>query len=137
MLANVAQSPRRRNCRGQGALLRDEILSAATRVIDLVDSEADVSLRAIAREAGIAAPSVYAHFEDRAAILSAVVERSWLQLVGDIRIASVSKPGSTDRDRLVRGCQAYVAFARQFPLRYALMTRATAVTPAAREALDV
>ncbi|ART73703.1 TetR family transcriptional regulator [Mycobacterium dioxanotrophicus] len=116
-------------------MLRDEILSAATRVIDVAQTEAEVSLRSIAREAGIAAPSVYAHFEDRDQVLQAVVQNSWEQVCA--QITERSKTGQTARDRVILGCRAYVAFAQRYPLRYTLMTQAAEVAPAARRALDV
>lgn len=130
----MAATPRRRNQRGHGSLLRDEIISAATRLIDTVQNEGEVSLRGIAREAGIAAPSVYAHFADRDEVLMAVAEASWKQ-VGD-EIAEKSAPGSTPRERLILGCKAYVSFAERFPLRYALMTQSAAIPPAAGQALE-
>ena len=130
----MVRSTRQRNLRGHGALLRDEILSAATRVIDLSQSESEVSLRSIAREAGIATMSVYAHFEDRDDLLMAVAEASWTQVSDEI--TEHSKSGRTARTRLLLGCQAYVSFAKRFPLRYALMTQAGDVTPAARQVLE-
>ncbi|MBS9533724.1 TetR/AcrR family transcriptional regulator [Mycobacterium sp. M1] len=116
-------------------MLRDEILSAAVRVIDQADTEAEVSLRRIAREAGIAAPSVYAHFDDRDRVLEAVAESSWVQVSQEIaeQVQSASDP----RQRLLIGCRVYVAFAQRHPLRYALMTQASHTPPAARQALDV
>ena len=68
----MAGSTRQRNVRGQGALLRDEILAAAIRVVDSSASTNEVSLRSIAREAGISNMSVYAHFDSREDVLAAV-----------------------------------------------------------------
>jgi AcrR family transcriptional regulator len=52
--------PRQRNARGQGGRLRSEIVEASRR---LTDHGGDaLTLRAIAREAGIAGPSIYDHF---------------------------------------------------------------------------
>jgi AcrR family transcriptional regulator len=130
----MAASTRRRNQRGHGALLRDEILAAATRLIDTAQNEAEVSLRGIAREAGIAAPSVYAHFADRDEVLLAVAEAGWKQVCDEI--AEASKPGTTPRERLILGCKAYVSFAERHPLRYALMTQSADIPPAARQALE-
>lgn len=124
---------RRRNLRGHGALLRDEILHAAVRVIDGAAGEAEVSLRRIAKEAGIAAPSVYAHFEDRDRVLEAVAEASWVQVSEEI--AEQVKVADDPRQRLLLGCQVYVSFAQRFPLRYALMTQDGHNPPAARQAL--
>ncbi|UVO14030.1 TetR/AcrR family transcriptional regulator [Mycobacterium sp. SVM_VP21] len=127
--------PRRRNMRGHGALLRDEILAAAVRVIDGADSEAEVSLRGIAREAGIAAPSVYAHFDDLDRVLEAVAESSWVQVSDEI--AEHVQQATDPRQRLLIGCRVYVSFAQRHPLRYALMTQDGHAPPAARRALAV
>lgn len=126
---------RRRNLRGHGALLREEILSAAVRVVDGADSEAEVSLRRIAREAGIAAPSVYAHFDDLDRVLEAVTELSWAQVSDEIgeHVQHATDP----RERLLIGCRVYVSFAQRHPLRYALMTQVGHAPPAARRALAV
>ncbi|MGV0743758.1 TetR/AcrR family transcriptional regulator [Mycolicibacterium sp. XJ870] len=126
---------RKRNARGSGALLREEILVAATALLDAADNEAEVTLRRIACAAGISAPAIYAHFEDRNAVMVGIVERSWRQVVSEIRAGAAEE--TTPRDRLLRGCATYVAYAQQYPMRYAVMTQATRMTPAAREALDV
>lgn len=131
----MASSPRQRNLRGHGALLRDEILAAAARVIDGADNEGEVSLRRIAREAGIAAPSVYAHFDDRDRVLEAVAESSWVQVSGEI--AEQVQAATDPRERLLIGCRVYVSFAQRHPLRYALMTQDGHAPPAARQALAV
>lgn len=131
----MSRSIRQRNLRGHGGLLRDEILSAATRVIDQAGGEGEVSLRRIAREAGIAAPSVYAHFEDRDEVIEAVAEASWAQVCDEIATRATS--ATVPRDRLLLGCQVYVSFAQRHPLRYALMTQTAHTPPAARQALEV
>lgn len=132
---DMVQQARQRNSRGQGALLRDEILSAATRVIDDAQTEGEVSLRSIARAAGIAAPSVYSHFDDRDDVLDAVAESSWAQVCDEI--TAHSSTGDTPRNRLVLGCQAYVSFAQRYPMRYALMTQSAGIPAAARQALEI
>lgn len=135
IVIDVATPTRRRNARGSGVLLRDEILAAATALLDAADSEADLTLRGIAGAAGITAPAIYAHFPDRDAILTALAERAWRDVV--VEIGQAAAPGADPRDRLHRGCATYVAFAQRHPLRYAMMTRAAALTPAASEALGV
>ncbi len=135
IVIGVSTKVRSRNARGSGALLREEILMAATELLDGADSETELTLRGIACAAGITAPAIYAHFPDREAILAAVADRGWRDVVAEIRAQAAL--GATPRDRLHLGCAAYVDFAQRFPMRYALMTRTTAPTPAAREALDV
>lgn len=68
---------RKRNARGSGALLRDEILAAAAGPLDAAECEADLTLRGIASAAGISAPAIYAHLGRRDAILAAIVDQSW------------------------------------------------------------
>lgn len=131
----MAASTRQRNARGSGALLREDILTAATELLDAADCESELTLRRIACAAGITAPAIYAHFADRDAILTAIAERAWQDVVDEIRASAAG--GITPRDRLHRGCATYVDFAQRFPMRYALMTQMAAVVPAATEALEV
>jgi AcrR family transcriptional regulator len=78
----MEKTPRRRpNARGHGELLRDEIVTAAVRMLEeLADDEA-LSLRAVAREVSIAATSVYLHFPDRDALVLAAMQRCNEELV--------------------------------------------------------
>ena len=72
---------RRPNARGQGELLREEIVTAAVRMLEeLADDEA-LSLRAVAREVSIAATSVYLYFPDRDALVLAAMQRCHEELV--------------------------------------------------------
>lgn len=66
---------RPRNRRGQGERLREEICEAAQGMLDELGDDEALSLRAVAREVGIAATSVYLHFADRDALVLAVLER--------------------------------------------------------------
>lgn len=71
---------RQRNPRGQGERLREDIIEAASRL--LADPAAPpLSLRAVAREAGVAATSVYLHFDDVEALVRAVASRRFTELV--------------------------------------------------------
>src|SRR5271156_1884730 len=98
-MARPARPARQRNQRGQGALLRDEILNAAIRVIDQAQNEVEVSLRSIAREAGISTMSVYGHFSDRDDLLAAVAEMGWEHVCQDI--IQQSQTADTPRSRLL------------------------------------
>jgi AcrR family transcriptional regulator len=66
---------RGRNPRGQGERLREEIVGTALRLLDELADDQALSLRAVAREVGIAATSVYIHFADRDALVLAALER--------------------------------------------------------------
>ncbi|MGY4970008.1 TetR/AcrR family transcriptional regulator, partial [Streptomyces nigrescens] len=52
---------RARNPRGQGERLREELLRATERLLEEVGSEDALSLRAVARAAGVAAPRLDRH----------------------------------------------------------------------------
>lgn len=106
---------RTRNPRGEGARLRDEIVAAATALLEETGDESALTLRAVARRAGITAPSIYAHFDGREAILEAVVEDAFAALIARLRAAmDVADPV----ERLRAGCAAYLAFAAEQPQRY-------------------
>ncbi|GAA4611897.1 TetR/AcrR family transcriptional regulator [Actinoallomurus liliacearum] len=75
------RSARGRYPRGQGERLREDIISAALRMLDELGDDQALSLRAVAREVGIAATSVYIHFEDRDTLVLAVLERFHQDLI--------------------------------------------------------
>ncbi len=107
------------NPRGRGAELRQEILRAAEALLAETTSAQAVTLRGIARRAGIAAPSIYPHFADRDAILDAVVTAAFADLAA--QMAAAAPPGAPARDRLAALCGAYVDFARGAPGRYRVL----------------
>jgi len=110
---------RERNRRGEGSRLRADILAAATSLLEQTGSEEAVTLRAVAREVGISAPSIYAHFPDREAIVDAIVDTGFADFNAAMRaaIAGVSNPV----ERLRAGCAAYLRFAAERPNRYKLI----------------
>jgi AcrR family transcriptional regulator len=113
------KSVRERNPRGQGTRLREEILGAATALLDETGREDSLTLRAVARRANITAPSIYAHFADRAAILDAVIELAFTELIASIEshLAGVTDPV----EGLHAGCQGYVDFATAQPRHYRVL----------------
>ncbi|QXE35639.1 TetR/AcrR family transcriptional regulator [Streptomyces sp. GMY02] len=113
----AARSPNRR---GEGTRLRADILAAATDLLDHGDERA-VTLRAVARRAGIATPSIYPHFPDRSAIVLAVVRAAFGELSGRLG-AAVDAAGDDPRQRLYAVCHAYLDFAAAHPERYRAMS---------------
>lgn len=113
-------APKRRpNRRGEGRRLRDEIVQAATRLVQEQGTEDVITLRAVAREAGIAAPSIYAHFRNPAAIQGAVVAETFGALTAALR---TSREGIEDPVlRLWAQCDAYLRFAKEHPGRYRIL----------------
>jgi AcrR family transcriptional regulator len=111
---------RKRNPRGQGGRLTEDIVSGALSIIEREGTDDAVTLRAVAREVGIAAPSIYAHFPDRAAIMLAVVARVFDELTEAIAKAHLST-SDDPVERLVAGCEAYVAFGLRNQSRYRVL----------------
>ncbi|MFI1919097.1 TetR/AcrR family transcriptional regulator [Nocardia sp. NPDC020380] len=98
---------RRPNARGQGELLRAEIITAAVRMLDeLADDEA-LSLRAVARSVDVAATSLYLHFADRDALVLAAMQHCHEGLVrlGDEAAAAQPDPGAALRARILAQAQ--------------------------------
>lgn len=121
----VSSSPdavrRPRNPRGQGPRLREEIRRAGVELLEETGSPDAVTLRAVARRVGIAAPSIYAHFADRDAMHGAMCDAGFDELMARLRRAL--DPISADRpvERLQAGCRAYLGFAAERPELYRLM----------------
>ena len=72
---------RKQNTRGQGDLLREEILTAGVRMLDELGDDQALSLRAVARAVAVAATSVYLYFPDRDALVLAATQRCHEELV--------------------------------------------------------
>jgi AcrR family transcriptional regulator len=84
---------RNRNRRGQGELLRRDIIDAALRMLNELGDDEALSLRAVAREVGIAATSVYIHFADRDELVFAALEQCTADLIRDLDQAEASGGG--------------------------------------------
>jgi AcrR family transcriptional regulator len=78
-----------------------------------------VTLRSVAREIGIAAPSIYAHFADREAIVEAVVDEAFEDLLG--RVTRHSQDAADPVEGLVAGCLDYARFALDEPGPYRIL----------------
>lgn len=110
---------RQRNRRGEGSQLREEILDAAYAVLSTHGDETAVTLRAVARQAGIAAQSCYLHFATRDDLLWALHEREFTALRAALE--SAGTPDDTPLDRLRARCSAYAVYAEARPGPYGLL----------------
>ena len=119
----MKEAVRERNRRGEGGKLRADILAAAAALLEQTGNEEAVTLRAVAREVGISAPSIYSHFPDREAIVEAVVDGAFADFnaaIEDAANAAIAA-GAGPRERVRAGCAAYLRFAAERPNRYRLM----------------
>jgi AcrR family transcriptional regulator len=110
----------RRNARGQGNRLADDIVRGALAIVERTGTDEAVTLRAVAREVGIAAPSIYAHFADREAIIMAAVVQIFDELTETVAAAQTAA-GPDPVQRLLAGCQAYLEYGLGHPARYGLL----------------
>ncbi len=110
---------RPRNPRGEGGKLRNDILDAADALLSESRDVDSLSLRAVARRVGIAAPSVYLHFSNIDDLKRAVVERGFADL--DAARDEVSKGVADPVEALLARSVAYAEHALAHPGRYRLM----------------
>jgi AcrR family transcriptional regulator len=114
--AAVARSTRRqRSPRGRGAVLRDELVRAATALLDRTDTPDTVTIRAVAAEVGVAPTAIYLHFADRDELMVTVVEERFAEFQ---RAIDAADAGEDPLDALVARGEAYVRFALAHPGHY-------------------
>ena len=110
------QMTRKRNPRGQGERLRDDIIEAASRL--LADPAAPpLTLRAVAREVGVAATSVYLHFDSIDTLTLATVNHLFAELLRRQDALTETDPC----ERVLAGALVYCEFGLAAPGHYQLM----------------
>lgn len=111
-------SERKRNPRGQGERLREDIVTAAAAM--LADPAAPpLTLRGVARAVGVAATSVYLHFDDVESLVLEVARRGF----GELRAAQEAAMDTVTGpcERLRAGALAYCEWALANPGHYQWM----------------
>ena len=97
------------------------LVAAGRRILE-ADGPAALSLRAVAREAGVSPAAPYHHFKDKGELLDAVAEEGWHELGEAIAKGRAAAP--TPRSVMTEIGVAYVRFARENPALYRLMYHA-------------
>ncbi|MFE3268342.1 TetR/AcrR family transcriptional regulator [Streptomyces sp. NPDC059215] len=97
--------------------LRAACLRAARELLE-EDGSAGLSLRAVARRAGVSATAPYRHFADRDALVSAVAAEGYRELATDLAAAH---PRPSTPDELAAVAVAYVRFALDHPALFRAM----------------
>lgn len=95
-----------RSNQARSADMRDRLLAAA-RSLFVAHGFAATSTPAIVEAAGVTRGALYHHFEDKAALLRAVLEREAQAAAKAIKDAD--RPGMTPLERLTAGAEAYFA----------------------------
>ncbi len=118
----VAETSQRvRNPWGQGERLRAEILAAAARLMSELDSDEGLTIRGVARAAGISPGSIYQHFSDKSALVEGLIEYEFEQLAATMRHADEQCPPDALLDRVRAQMTAYCQFALDNPGHYRLI----------------
>ncbi len=117
--ATAASSPTK--AAAGDADLRGRILRASVALID-EQGLASLSMREVARRAGVSHQAPYHHFQDRAAILAAICEEGFGELQRRMRAAKQPPPADVT-ELLERTGTAYVEFALAFPAYFRIMFR--------------
>lgn len=123
---------RTRKPRGQGASRRGEILEAAKRLFT-EEGFAHATMRRIAGEVGVSPTAIYLHFADKEAILKAIAEDFFAELLVELhKTQDIQGPSLTG---LRNGLRTYVEFSLERADEYRLTFQTRAIK-AMREPCD-
>ncbi|WP_329409611.1 TetR/AcrR family transcriptional regulator [Nocardia vinacea] len=100
--------------------LRDTLLAACLRLIE-TEGLGAVSLRRVAREAGVSTGAPYHHFADRSALLAALSTQGFRRLGSDL--ADARAAADTPLQALTALAETYVRFSQENPGYFRLMFR--------------
>lgn len=105
--------------------LRGAVLAAS---LDLIEAEGldALSMREVARRAGVSHQAPYHHFGDREGILAALVQDGFARLTADMRRAIAKAPNPMGRFQAIG--LAYVNFALSHPAHFKVMFRSELVS---------
>lgn len=98
--------------------LRRALLDAATRILER-DGQGGLSLRAVAREAGVSSAAPYHHFKDKSELMLAIAEEGF-DLMSDF-IRRTTDADIAPLERVSAIGLAYVEFAKSHPAVYRVM----------------
>jgi AcrR family transcriptional regulator len=113
---NARPIARRRHSRGEGALLRDELLHAAVTLLHEKGHEDRVSINAVVARVGVTPPALYAHFADKADLFREVHAQGMADF-GEFIEARVRKIRSPIEQLHARGL-TYLEYAMTHPDSY-------------------
>ena len=111
--------PRPRAARADGDRLRSDLLIAAADLIAEHGEIEAVSLRAVARRAGVSPTAVYRHFDDHVELLHDTVDHCWSTFYEQLRDAASASDDPFDAFRALG--DAYVAYAMERTGQYRVL----------------
>ena len=114
---NATEPPARGRSYHHGDL-RNALLDAARKILQ-EESLADLSLRAVARRAGVSHAAPYRHFPNHEALLVELAREGFVELQGDI--ANAGAGVGAESDRIAKIGAAYMRFVARRPELASLM----------------
>ncbi|WP_328377420.1 TetR/AcrR family transcriptional regulator [Streptomyces sp. NBC_00440] len=114
---------RARSRKGEGERLRGEILDAVNRLLVEWGSTEKLTIRAVAKEVGVSAPSLYLHFSDKTEMIWEALADKYRDLADQMRAAdgTARVEGADLLARLRAQVHTYCRFALRAPGQYRLM----------------
>jgi AcrR family transcriptional regulator len=110
---------RARARRGDGDLLRAEILSATRHLLAETGDEDQVSIRAVCNSVGVTPPSIYLHFADKDALIYAVCSDAFAAF--DEVLEACDERTDDPLEALQLRGHAYVQFGVEHPEEYRIL----------------
>ncbi|MEM7798220.1 MAG: TetR/AcrR family transcriptional regulator [Chloroflexota bacterium] len=101
--------------------LRNTLIKAGVQMLADV-GEGGMSMRKLAKTAGVSHNAPYMHFADKEALLAAIAEEGFLIMGRQIEEA-INGAGQEWQAQLHGGCNAYVRFALDYPNHFNVMFR--------------
>ena len=103
--------------------MRSDLIDAAIRILAENEPGGQFSLRAVAKEARVAAPSIYLHFSDLNELRLAVLERLFAEqiVIRNHAEEAAAKAGGGAWERLLAASLALVRFGLERPGHYKVM----------------
>jgi AcrR family transcriptional regulator len=107
---------RQRARKGEGELLRDEILDATEGLLEELGAKEAVTMRAVAQRVGVSVPSIYIHFADKNVLFYECCRRNLVELA--TRLEAAAAGSGTVVERMRRCGEAYLRFGLGQPGQY-------------------
>ncbi|MFB7500740.1 TetR/AcrR family transcriptional regulator [Streptomyces sp. NPDC056161] len=114
-------SQRARNPRGQGDRLRLEILEGAARLLSELGGEEGLTIRGVARAAGISPAAIYQHFADKSALVKGLIGYDYEQISQAMAKADESCEQDAVLERVRAQVRTYCRFVVDNPGHYRLL----------------
>ena len=102
--------------------LKEALVKAATELLEEGTPASDLSLRMVARRAGVSHAAPYAHFEDKEDLIASIKDEAFGSMLEELK----EKLGAVQKDptkKLVILARTYLAFAGRNPGKFDLMFR--------------